>query len=188
MTCAAHGLAHTRGFLLGEDVDLIRSLAAKIRPRKADPIPVVVDVGAGSGTTALSVFAELEHGRVRVYSYDTSEANKDWAALAVANIGRTADWRPVVIPENWFPAPDEDIPCPNLVLIDGDHSYDGVMSDFWWWAPRMLPPYLIWFHDYHVAANEAGSRKAIDELIEQGHLTVIKTAGFGIAGRVTLVG
>ena len=97
MTCAAHGLARTRGFLLGEDVDLIRKLAKQIRSRRRSPIPLVADIGAGSGTTALSVFAELPPGQVHVYTYDVDQANLDWAALAVANEGRSADWTPMLI-------------------------------------------------------------------------------------------
>lgn len=187
MTCAAHGLAASRGFLLGEDVDLIRKLCRMLPHKKTDPMPLVVDVGAGSGTTALSVFAELSPGRVKVFTFDTDQANIDWAALAVLNVDRTADWLGSLLKPEWL-TDIEPIVTPHLVLIDGDHSYEGVMTDFMTWAPRMIPPYLIWFHDYHVAANEPGTRKAIDELIHEGHLTVIETAGLGIACRVGLVG
>src|SRR5204862_8137285 len=137
------------------------------------------DIGAGSGTTALSVFAELPPGQVHVYTYDVDQANLDWAALAVANEGRSADWTPMLIRDGAVTSI-----APSLVLIDGDHSYDAVWRDIGYWTDLVIDPYLIWFHDYHVAANEPGSRRAIDESIEAGHLDVIETAGLGIACRV----
>ncbi len=35
-----------------------------------------------------------------------------------------------------------------MMLIDADHSYDGVRNDFERWLPHVAPSGLIVFHDY----------------------------------------
>jgi len=35
-----------------------------------------------------------------------------------------------------------------MLLIDADHSYDGVRNDFERWLPHVAPGGLIVFHDY----------------------------------------
>lgn len=53
MSCPAHDLADSRRLLLREDVDLIQRLALERLPGKG----VVLDLGAGSGTSALAVLS-----------------------------------------------------------------------------------------------------------------------------------
>jgi len=49
----------------------------------------------------------------------------------------------------------------NLLFIDGDHSYDGVKSDYIAWYPHVRDGGVIAFHDYH--KNWPGVIRFVDE-------------------------
>ena len=50
-----------------------------------------------------------------------------------------------------------------LLLIDADHSYEGVQRDFQAWAPKLALGGLIVFHDYLMP--EAGVARFVDEVV-----------------------
>lgn len=57
-----------------------------------------------------------------------------------------------------------------LLFIDGDHSYDGVKSDYESWIPYVVKNGLIAFHD----CNVAGVKQLIDKLNDSGLVEFIE--------------
>lgn len=169
MTCAAHGLALSRRFLVPEDVDLIQSAAHKLSHQF--PKIRVVDIGAGSGTTALSCFCALPNGRVIVVSIDNSRDNLNWAELAVTNAGYLPWWRGRCVGVDSLP-----VIRPHLLLVDGDHTRAGVESDLCEWLPMLFPSSLIWFHDY----NPPDAYPGVREVVVASKLKVIEERGLGV--------
>ena len=51
----------------------------------------------------------------------------------------------------------------DLIFIDADHSYDGVMADIRAWMPKMKPGSIMAGHDYG-DSNHPGVKKAVDEV------------------------
>lgn len=171
MSCAAHMLALTRLYLTPEDVDFIRRLVSEL-----PEMPVVIDIGAGSGTTALSVFAEREMAHVT--TIDHNQANIDWAELAVKNAGFRAFWSSLtkdsVEAAEVFKNNQADI-----ILLDTSHTHYDTKAEIAAWLPKLRPRGIFWFHDY------VGSdvKLAVDEAKELGLLEEISQEGLGWAGR-----
>jgi hypothetical protein len=55
------------------------------------------------------------------------------------------------------------LPKLNVLFIDGDHTYEGVMKDFASWFPHVAPGGMILFDDYNEAT---GVKKFIDEIVK----------------------
>lgn len=197
MTCPAHDLAASRRMLVKADVDLIRDSVATLLGRSisraAPTVGVyVVDLGAGSGTTALAVFAEAPPGDTKVVTIDNDEDALNWAQAAVENIGRRNDWTrldadskdPVAAAQV-----AEDGIGIDLLLLDCSHDYEGVKAELALWLPDVNITGIVWVHDYgdpadFGLASEAtpGVKKAVDELVDAGELDQLETRGLGWAG------
>jgi predicted O-methyltransferase YrrM len=61
----------------------------------------------------------------------------------------------------------------SMLFIDGDHRYEAVLSDFSNWRPHLTDHALVVFHD----ATGAGTALLIKDLVSEGALTHIQTAG-----------
>lgn len=173
MRTPAHDLATSRLFLSHEDVDLIQRLVDKMFGS------VVVDLGAGGGTTALAVLTAPFTAHISVvYTVDKDPANLDWARMAVANVGELDRWVPVY-GHSWgtFAA------HPDLLLVDAGHEYNDVTRDLEQWIPRMeTGDGYIWFDDY--SGEYPGVTVAVNERIRSGQLLEIERAGKSIATRL----
>ncbi len=69
---------------------------------------------------------------------------------------------------------------PELIFVDGDHTYEGIYNDITNYYPLLAPGGIMLFHDYlpplddinreaiffHHAGNETGTRRACEELME----------------------
>jgi predicted O-methyltransferase YrrM len=176
MSCPAHALAASRGMLCSPDVDLIRELVGKL-PRNQDV--VVVDLGAGSGTTALAVFAERAN-RIHVTSVDRNPDNLRWAGAAVRNIQAHRNWSGR-IGKSWeIPA---DQPLIDLLLCDASHEYASVLRDLKAWLPHVVAGGLVWVHDYGPPGRYPGVKSAIEELLKVKKLLRMRQSGWGWAGK-----
>lgn len=173
MSCAAHSLAVSRRFLDWEDVDLIQELAKGL-PAGAR----VADLGAGSGTTALSVFAVCPD--IKVYTVDHSGEAIYWSGKAVENIGRYADWFPIhgdsisVIDKAKIYSPFD------MLMIDTSHEYQETVDELSHWLPLVKPNGPVWLHDYR--GEYPGVPKAVDEAVERGELKPYAIKGLGWGG------
>ncbi|GMU36366.1 MAG: class I SAM-dependent methyltransferase [Planctomycetia bacterium] len=140
----------------------------------------VVELGSWTGlTTCYLATACASRGRGHVYAVDTFAGTKEGGTSydAVARHGgttwpafrrrmREADLEGRVTAlvgdtvEQAKAYPGNPI---RVLLIDADHSFEGVRRDFEAWWPHVAPGGLIVFHDY--AMPEAGVRRYVDEIV-----------------------
>lgn len=178
----AHQLAASRLFLTKEDVDDIIMLMGLL----LDVDPVVVDLGAGSGTTALAVLQT--NPSAFVTSIDNLQANLHWAEANLMAFGiDTVNYKSILGDASKVP---EEIEMVHLLLHDADHSEKAVKKDLhaWLMGPGLYHGALLWVHDYlpMPGAEETypGVKKVCDDLVERGFLEQIPTTGIGFAARV----
>lgn len=183
---AALGLAASRGFLCAGDVEAIIAL---VTPLADDPTPIVIDLGAGSGTTALSVFAGKSRGGVRVLTVDHDLNALGWTQAAIQNVGALAWWEGLhhaadVAAGHYIGTP------PALLLHDAGHDRAGVDRDLRAWLPLLAPGTPVWVHDYGVADGAAepgggrypGVTRAVNRLVREGLLRDGITHGWSWSG------
>lgn len=68
----------------------------------------------------------------------------------------------------------------NLIFIDGDHTYHGVMNDHRDYAEMVKPGGIMGFHDYN-STYYPGVTQAIDELRTDHPIEIIEPHSLGIA-------
>lgn len=150
MTSLAHAMAASRNFLKEEEVDAIQTLVRALPTRHVN----VVDIGAGAGTTALSVL-EARHDNITVWTIDTNHENLDWARMALFNAGLLDPWVPV-----YCASARRFLGHVDLLLVDGDHTYEGVRADLNAWLPAVYYGDSVWLDDY---TPDTGVARAVSE-------------------------
>ncbi|KKN20372.1 hypothetical protein LCGC14_0936210 [marine sediment metagenome] len=175
MSCPAHALAASRGMLAAADVDLIREVVAKLPSGST-----IVDVGAGSGTTALAVFAERT--TMHLVSIEADVSIMNWARQAVENIGASELWDDRV--EDAIEAavsfPDSHA---SFIILDAAHEEDDVRAELEAWLPKLAPGGYLLVHDYdaYTAPNfYPGVKAAVDPFIAKDELQRVKQQGWSI--------
>lgn len=176
----ARRLAASRMYLLEDDVDAIQSLVAAL----PDGPILVVDLGAGSGTTALAVLDVRDDASI--ITVDNDRSALDWAGAAVRNTYPDADWRPMhadaAVAATFVPDPIA------LLLHDAGHGRDDVARDLEAWLPLLAPGTPVWVHDYAPAPaswgqpHYPGVAEAIADLVARGMLIESGTHGLGWSG------
>ena len=186
MSCYAHSLAATRGFLSQGCVDLIREAVATLGSQ-----PWVVDLGAGSGTTACAVWAErpdagittidtdaeaLEWCRRNLQAAGFSTEPPRWQGYLKDSASAAADF---TLGDGWV----------DMLIVDADHTYEGVAADILAWVPKLKPDAPVFFHDYD--AHDApelypGVKIAVDEAVERGDLVFVERRGWSALCRKPL--
>lgn len=203
MTTNAHKLAASRLFLTAGDVDDLIGIAMI---EAHDPTGLyVVDLGAGSGTTALAILQiRLD---AHVWTVDTVLANLHWAEAnlkgfgeqlagytTVSHYGRETErpaprWTPwqgaaAAFAEEWTRAKR---PLADVLLHDAGHEEKDVYDDVLAWLPNLHPEAVIWVHDYYrMPGGEEypGVARAIARLVNDGYVWPLeaKAAGIGWLG------
>ncbi len=175
MSCPAHALAASRGMLAAADVDLIREVVAKL-PSGA----TIVDVGAGSGTTALAVFAERT--TMHLVSIEADVSIMNWARQAVENIGASELWDDRVEDAIEAAASFPDAHA-SFIILDAAHDEDAVRAELEAWLPKLAPGGYLLVHDYeaYTAPNfYPGVKAAVDPFIAKDELQRVKQQGWSI--------
>jgi predicted O-methyltransferase YrrM len=153
-----------------DDVDLIIELVGTL-PDK----PVIADIGAGSGTTALAIFAGNKDAEV--HTIDSNPENIDWARRALEPYYDLTLWEGIecdslqaslLFPEDAF----------HMIMLDTSHEYYYTKYEIEAWLPRLKLGGVFWFHDY----IGTGVRQAVDEAVEAGLFEPIEQVGLGWAG------
>jgi tRNA A58 N-methylase Trm61 len=169
-------------FLTKEDVDDIARLVGLCKKNQ----PLVVDLGAGTGTTALTVL--LANPRAKVVTVDINQENLDWADLNIRGFG--------VLTSNWFPVLSEAdkvaeqflLGQVDILLHDADHSEQAVRMDLTSWFQILETGAYIWVHDYYRkdlnSEEYPGVKIVCDELRKNRLVRKLKTNGIGFAARV----
>ena len=178
-TSMAHDLARSRRFLLVEDVDLIQQAVRTMLP--VDRFVQVVDLGAGSGTTVLSVFCARSHD-IAVLTVDHDPVALASTGQCMTNAGFRHLWTPVqTASSNVVAAIDAapgNIAPVDFLMVDASHEYDDVRADLAAWLPFVRPGAPVWMHDF--TDEYPGCRQAINEAIADGRLIPVEQAGWGI--------
>lgn len=188
MSCLAHETNSKARVLADEDIDQIRELT---RMLPLDRRVFVVDIGAGRGVTALSVFAERADDII-IWAIDHNrELLRQRTATTIAEAGFQNRWIPLVQKsddtEFWLSLRLQF----DLILIDADHSYESVRNDISAWLPYAQDGAFFWFHDYgdprehgfsSVNLPTPGVKQAVEEAVGRGELVEIATRGLGWAG------
>ncbi len=144
----------SRGLTSKELVGLYTT-AVDIKPK------VTVEIGACQGVASTMLGYAASKSAGHLYSYDILEQPKwhqniqDNGLLAFATL-IIAESPNIDINELPFSVID-------YLLIDGDHSYEGVMSDYVHWAPLVRTGGRIAFHDYY---SHKDVRRVVSEIIQ----------------------
>lgn len=137
--------------------------------------PTVVEIGRAEGGSTLLLAAAMRGGRV--LSLDNDARRRDGATLD-ARLQRIlrryglADAVNLVIADSaTYPPFSHDV-----LFIDGDHSYEGVMRDIEHWTPYLRPGGHVLFDD----TNQPGVAQALGKLGSEFRLiqTVTKMAHY----------
>lgn len=144
MSRTAYELSDWQGYLTRPEIDFLKELA-----RELPESPVIINIGAGAGTSTLSFLEEREDAVV--FSVDIkadesevttnehlrlSEVSLDKANRAIRIWGDSK-----IVGKAWPYFVD-------MVFVDGDHSKEGVYGDIVAWYPKIKIGGIIAFHDY----------------------------------------
>lgn len=100
------------------------------------------------GTSIIMARASKERGREKVHAFDVKQ-HEDRENLLQAN--GVEDWISLSIKDSrqaaidWGKRSDTRI---RLLLVDGDHSYEGCKQDILSWVPYLVPGGILAVHDY----------------------------------------
>jgi len=176
--CTAHPYV-----LIHEDIDLIQDLVRRLP--KYRPV-AVVDLGAGSGTTALSALC-ARPDKILVTTVDHNTLQ--WSQAVAKNIGRRADWQGI-LSDSAEAAEEFKANSVDLLMIDTDHTYKTTKGELKAWLPKVVMGGLVWLHNYADPADwgvpnypSPGVKRAIDEVVAAGRLEMVEIHGLGWAGR-----
>lgn len=157
-----------------EDVALIREMVATLGP---DPVRII-DLGAGSGTTAGAIYAERPDAYV--WTIDIVQESVDWAGLFLSRIiGVGGQWHGWAEDSVKAALSFEDGSL-DMVLIDTTHEYEGTVKELEAWLPKLKNGGLLWCHDYR--GVYPGVTRAVDEFEVAGLIEMIDIRGLGWGG------
>lgn len=145
-----------------------------------------IEIGSYAGASLFQTYSALKRGHVPVQGYAVDPASSP-GLQAVLQHGQGAieyfqmfsqDAAPVL--QNIFSA---DGNYPEFILVDGDHSYEGVYRDILHYYPLLKPGGIMMFHDFlppiddrnrepiffHHGGKDPGIRRACEELMENVH-------------------
>ncbi len=164
---AAYALAASRRMCCAEDITLLTEVIGWLPER-----PLVVQLGAGSGTMGLAVMGASRDAIL--WSFDIDPQALNWerqvflnASVKLLHQAAAGYWELRYTPRvkdsaqagyGWDGRPVD------LLIVDADHSYRAVLKDVQAWYPHVS---LIFVHDYNGASaprQYPGVRKACDQL------------------------
>ncbi len=117
-----------------EELDFLSQAAADLGPEAS-----VVMIGAGPGVMAVAM---LEANRsLHMTIIDNTEIR--YAQAHLNDLGAGAQF---LLADSKLVAMDWNTPL-DFLIVDGDHSYIGVMADLTLWLPHLRPGATVFIHD-----------------------------------------
>lgn len=141
-------LVNAFGFLYMEEAELLMNTADKLREGA-----VVINIGAGAGTSALAVIEQRPDLSKTFHTIDARDDDNPFGGLLnERNAFRNAKMEellPIQIKSDSSEAgirwAEGDI---DFLIIDADHTYDGLVKDINAWTPHLAVGGFVVFHDY----------------------------------------
>lgn len=157
MSPTSESLQAAFAYLFASEVAALKRLAQSLPPN-----PVVVNLGAGSGTSGLAFMESRDD--LRLMTIDIQEEDSPYGCLyaerrvieeAGFNLGRyrqyCSDSKTLGVlwqkPKSIM-LPGEHGGFADLVFIDADHSYNGCKGDILAWLPNIKPGGIMAVHDF----------------------------------------
>lgn len=164
--------------LLPEDVDLIQEMIRSLPERHVH----VVDLGAGFGTTAVSVFTARPE-KVTVWSIDEDRSRTWRVAEAIDHLDHLPDWY-VRMEDSCdaalsWPAWSKGTVI-DMLMIDTSHEYEQTKLELERWLWYMRRGGLVWLHDF--TSSYPGCVKAINEAVNEGLIAPTELRGWSWSG------
>ena len=166
----SYGLSDWLEYLSHKEIDALKHLASLLPEN-----PIVVNIGAGCGTSALALLESRPD--LTLYTIDIKDESSPLGCLegeliALENSGidykdryhqvcgdsKTVEWNLPV----------------NMVFVDGDHTYDGCKGDIKKWLVWTMD--IMVFHDYRKPDDKKPHRgvdEAVDELMTPKYLQAV---------------
>lgn len=128
--------------------------------------PTIVQLGAGSGTLALAVFAYDSHATL--FSVDIKENGHHYEMQALKNVGININYGcyfevisdSAVAGKQWYDGKVD------MLIVDAAHDYESVKADIQAWMPHVNGFFFMHDYDAQDAPNHyPGVKRACDELL-----------------------
>lgn len=165
---SASDIGKAFGYLYPNEIECLHEIVSEF-----DHDPVIVNIGAGAGTSGLALY---ENRYVWLYTVDIQESSSPFGCLegernAFRNSGygdSQANHFQICgdskeIGKKWTGKVD-------MVFVDGDHSYEGCKGDIKSWLPHIRDGGIIAFHDYGERWPDVV--KAVDEIFSKPYKKV----------------
>lgn len=120
---------------------------------------VVVEIGACHGVASVVLGLVVKKSQGKLYSFDIILQPKWYTNMQTFGVATFAQLIKVKSPDVTVATlPFQVI---DYLLIDGDHSYEGVLADYKFWSKLVRVGGRIAFHDYY---STRGVRQAVTEI------------------------
>ena len=137
--------------------------------KKVEQLPenaVIVEVGTADGGTTRIIYESTKNKNTEIFSVDVNPSNIAKSLLKETTVKLICD-DSVTFAKNWTNRTRKPI---NFLLIDGDHTFNGVYGDYSAWIAKTTDDVIICFHDYDPSERggfaHLGVRIFIDTLID----------------------
>lgn len=131
-------LCEQHGMLIWPEAQILKKCASML---PADP--VIVNIGAGAGTSAAAILEERPDAFI--FSVDKDPALLERVNLLKCGLNTKRCIR--ILGKSWDVG--RNFPCTiHMVFVDGDHGTKAVEQDIATWLPKVIPGGIMAFHDY----------------------------------------
>ena len=157
MRAASFDLSDSRRMCCHADLQLIEDTLNMMHGHVPDGM-AVVQLGAGSGTMALMIMSNVHTKMLVTIDHDQQALN--WEEQVLKNCGWTGNatengspgmpYYTAKFDDSTYPGFKEEFSLyyPDLIVIDADHSYEGVKADLEFWQPLAAAKATFFIHDY----------------------------------------
>jgi len=168
------------GLLSTEDIDLIQELV-KLVPE--NEYVTIMDLGAGSGTSALSI-AYARPKNIKIISVDISLDALEATKANMIQYGFIDIWQGFKGRSDRAPkALHMQFKSVHMICCDSTHDYASQQDEIEAWLPYLKLNSPVWCHNY-LAQQYPGVKTAIDEFVNDGILKTIRTSGLSWGGYI----
>lgn len=147
-------LCNIHGMLIWEEALILKTCASML---PADP--VIINIGAGAGTSAVAMLEERPDAFI--FSVDKKESPLEWLNLRKCKIPITRCIR--ILGKSWDVGQDFPFQV-NMVFVDGAHGDKAVEKDISAWMSCVVRGGIMAFHDYK-HKNVPGLTKIVDSFM-----------------------